>query len=547
MIVSFIIDAGAKALGIPPEVADVAKIGIGLCTGDYISAAAGAVGLAGEVIKDVSDAQKTEYAAPKKSEEHASRGYASAQCGFRGADDSLNVQVDASVGGWPRLEAPQKAALSAEEWNQIVDAPPVMMRGRGKQAMNADGAAPALIEESQHLAKLSQYFSTYNTSWNFVGIKDDVISRADLENILKDKNAPEQAKVTARYFLTRPDKMAAIDGCSGIDGGDTKWNPSDITMRKQNVDAQIAKQKADFAARPVHKGPPTPPPAATTPATPSSPPPTPVKTNPDSPLASDIPDYLKALQELRANHATYDTAVGVRDDLYTRENLQAIVNNPNADAKLKHAAKFLIDHSEYFNRLEMAAGFGGNDGTVALIDVEAEIKRVEADIQKYGVPSKSTGTTGSSNSTSTSTTGSSGSAGASVNVGVSVNQQSSSSSKYSDSGDLSAIINDPTISLEAKIQLILMTLAEREDDETLSAMSEMSTTSQELAGMRAKTKADDEQGQKDIAKKQQNMELLQQRLQRAMERRKQMYDLMSNMSSKFNEMAKTAISNLARA
>jgi hypothetical protein len=37
------------------------------------------------------------------------------------------------------------------------------------------------------------------------------------------------------------------------------------------------------------------------------------------------------------------------------------------------------------------------------------------------------------------------------------------------------------------------------------------------------------------------------RLQRLMEKRKAMFDLMSNMSSKFHEMAKTAISNLRSA
>ena len=75
----------------------------------------------------------------------------------------------------------------------------------------------------------------------------------------------------------------------------------------------------------------------------------------------------------------------------------------------------------------------------------------------------------------------------------------------------------------------------------------MQGVGEQLAEKRAGTKQDDKEGQKALAKSQQNLELLQQRMQRAVERRKQMYDLMSNMSSKFNEMAKTAIQNLARA
>jgi hypothetical protein len=48
-------------------------------------------------------------------------------------------------------------------------------------------------------------------------------------------------------------------------------------------------------------------------------------------------------------------------------------------------------------------------------------------------------------------------------------------------------------------------------------------------------------------KAQQSSEKLQLKLQQLMERRKQMFDLMTNMSQKFNEMAKAAIQNMARA
>lgn len=43
------------------------------------------------------------------------------------------------------------------------------------------------------------------------------------------------------------------------------------------------------------------------------------------------------------------------------------------------------------------------------------------------------------------------------------------------------------------------------------------------------------------------LEELQAKLQRLMEKRKQMFELMSNLSMKFNEMARSAISNLAKA
>ena len=48
------------------------------------------------------------------------------------------------------------------------------------------------------------------------------------------------------------------------------------------------------------------------------------------------------------------------------------------------------------------------------------------------------------------------------------------------------------------------------------------------------------------AKASRGVEQLQLKLQKLMERRKQTFDLMSNISEKFNEMAKTAIQNLGR-
>ncbi|MBI3183644.1 MAG: hypothetical protein HYZ28_16015 [Myxococcales bacterium] len=113
------------------------------------------------------------------------------------------------------------------------------------------------------------------------------------------------------------------------------------------------------------------------------------------------------------------------------------------------------------------------------------------------------------------------------------------------------ILNDPSLSLEEKIQLVMQMIMGSIDDEIAGTMEELASAQESVAKIRDdRVKAKDE-GEKATyqkeSKAQQNVEQLNLKLQRLMERRKQMFDLMSNMSSKFSEMAKAAIHNLSKA
>ena len=104
------------------------------------------------------------------------------------------------------------------------------------------------------------------------------------------------------------------------------------------------------------------------------------------------------------------------------------------------------------------------------------------------------------------------------------------------------ILNNPHMSLEEKIQAILMLITRDTDDEILDVMQEMASIREERAGLGT----DDKSKGKD-AKLETTFQELNLRLQKLMEKRKQMFDLMSTLSSKFNEMAKVAIQNMGRA
>lgn len=214
---------------------------------------------------------------------------------------------------------------------------------------------------------------------------------------------------------------------------------------------------------------------------------------------------------LKENWATFDTAAGVRDGLVSRADLERLRDNPTSHGQLREAAQFLLDHPEYFSRLEMAAGVGGRDGIVGMIDVDAELRRT---------PGTSKGAGGSKESDGPGSTG----------------------PAQTGSKDLSAIIDDPNLSLEEKIQLVLSKLMEQLDAEIMETMDAQAKAADGKGGGKAGG-TDEAAGHKSKA----NAEKLQLKLQQLMERRKQMFELMTNMSMKFNEMAKAAISNLGRA
>ncbi|NVJ28852.1 hypothetical protein HUW62_47445, partial [Myxococcus sp. AM011] len=208
----------------------------------------------------------------------------------------------------------------------------------------------------------------------------------------------------------------------------------------------------------------------------------------------DFREYLDAVAVLRDNWGTFDTAAGTKDDRVTREDMAALLANPAASSTLKKAAQFFKDHPEYFDRLEMAAGIDGRDGIIGWLDVKAELE-----LSGGGKP------------------------------GTSPTKVSSARS----------IVDNPNMSIEDKVQAILGAISTETDAEILQVMDSMASAGEDRAAL-GTSDAD----KKKAATLDGNMRELELRLQRLLEKRKSMFDLMSNMSAKFNEMAKTAISNL---
>jgi hypothetical protein len=356
------------------------------------------------------------------------------------------------------------------------------------------------------------------------GKKDGSLSKKDLERISSNASLSPQLRNAARFMLENKALFERLDNGSkllniGVMGllTNDRFNLKDLSSELKRVEGEFSRY-----GRPERPGssvpggggvpgPGTTPTTGTGGTTPSCDSPTsttPTQGTSGSALDPDFAEYRDALSVLNANWDTFDAAVGAKDNVLTRDNLDAILNSPAASSTLKRAAQFFKDHPEYYDRLEMANGVGGRDGIVGRPDVTAALR------QAGSVP----GSSGTQSST-----------GGSKPVG-------------SGGSSVKSILDNPNMSVEDKIQAILMSISQNTDDELLGVLNDMADQRDQRA-----TLGTSDADKKKAAKIDSSMQELELRLQKLMEKRKAMFELMSNMSSKFHEMAKTAISNLRSA
>lgn len=482
--VSSAVDLAGGALGLPPVLTNSIKTVAGVMTGNVMMAAGGALGVAEELTKH--PPAKTEYRAPKDTA-RACDGYAPTSQALPPARSPLD----------PRLLDYESALKTVEANFGYLD----MLDGR----------------------------------------KDGSLSRADLQRIAAGEcSVSPSLRDAAKVLLSDAARFEQLDTAQGVFGGllaTIAAGRNDDRINVLNLRSALKQLQSDFAkyGRPERPGSSTPCPPGAPPGTGGTPTPgstpecgpggasTPGGTStsgtggastPRGPSTSggaldpDFEGYRDALRVLDQNWDTFDTAVGKKDGKLTMANFDALLLNPAASATLKRAAQFFKDHPEYFARLEMAAGIGGRDGTASRKDLTAALQGAAS------VPEPV--------STSSSTSGTRPSLG--------------SSSKVKD------ILDNPNMSIEEKIQAVLMVITEDTDEELLDVMKDMASVRDERAKL-----GTSQQDKERSAKLDTSMQELELRLQKLMEKRKAMFDLMSNMSSKFNEMAKTAISNLRSA
>jgi hypothetical protein len=487
--VSKLLDVAGDALGLPPEMKNVLKIGGGFLTGNVVMIASGAMNAA----------------------EDAAR--------HRPATTEYPAGSGGGIGAGPSGYAPPASGNS---------------HGAGRQGGTLD---PSILEYRDSLRTLSAGFEVFDA---LDGSNNDKFDLRTLSKVANEPRMSADLRKAASFLLAHPEYRNQLDTAHKGGRVDGTISRKDVDQALRNVDKAIAQhgvREPAHCAPPAPSGPVPPPcgtpaPGTPVPSTPAPPTGTPsVPGNSGSPLDPELRDYLSALKTVEANFATLDGAAGVHNGQITLADLRGMANDARLSPELRQAARFLVSNPGYFERLDAAspgtrplphaplhptipghAPTGANDDTFDLQAVRAERSRVEADLKTYGSPARpGTGSGGSSPATRS-------------------------------SGDVASILNDPSMSIEEKIELVLSGLMDNSDAEIVATMDELAAAQNKSAGIKECPGAD-----KARQESQTSVEKLNLKLQKLMEKRKAMFELMSNMSTKFNEMAKAAISNLGRA
>ncbi|MFY0570699.1 hypothetical protein ACN28E_43670 [Archangium lansingense] len=256
----------------------------------------------------------------------------------------------------------------------------------------------------------------------------------------------------------------------------------------------------------------------------------------DSHLDPKMNGYYESLQTVQQNFRYLDATDGKLDGSLSRADLKRISDDSRVSPELRKAARFLVDNPGYFERLDTSMGLlnsslgqlvrdARNDDRITLSNVQNELNKVKADFAQYGRPERP-GTSAPSTPPPGSSTGSS----------------PPGSTSGTGSSSMRGIINDPSMSLEEKIEAILMALTEKMDGEILQTMDDLAAAQDKQASIK-NGKGDE----KALSDSQRDIDRINMRLQKLVEKRKMMFEMMSTLSMKFNEMAKTALSNMRSA
>ncbi|MBF5044701.1 hypothetical protein FGE12_20035 [Aggregicoccus sp. 17bor-14] len=364
---------------------------------------------------------------------------------------------------------------------------------------------PRVLEYRDALRTVSSNFELFDV---IDGSNNDKFSYQTLGKVRDNGQVPADVRKAADFLLSHPEYLRQLDTAHRGGNPDGTISRKDLDQALRNVDKAIAEHGVREPCDAPPPCAPPPPPSGGTPSTPPPPGGTPSTPSPGtggsgSPLDPEIHDYLSALRTLEANFPTMDGAAGSVNARLSLEDLRNMASDLRLSPELRKAAQFLSTNPGYFERLDGAGG-SANDDAVDLQGVRSEIGQVQADLRKYGAPPRS---------------------------------GSSSGSGASSIGD---IVRDPSMSIEEKVEAVLSSVLDGIDSEISRTMDDLAAAQDKAAHMKDGGNQAQESADSDVQK-------LSMRLQKLVEKRKAMFDLMSNMSQKFNEMANTAISNLGRA
>jgi len=209
--------------------------------------------------------------------------------------------------------------------------------------------------------------------------------------------------------------------------------------------------------------------------------------------------YGEAVRAFAENFDLLDTAAGRggKDGIIGGNDLRALLKNPDAPPRLKSAVRFLLRNPAFLHQLDVAAGRGCVDGMVTREDVDA----ASGSQPRW-------------------------------QAGAQPGSRAGASATQPTPDTLDAILADPTMTLEDRVVLFLMTLMNQMNED-------IEAQTKRVANLRRKgAKGDDK------AKASLDTEIT--KLERMVEKRKQLFNTLKAIIKKYDETANATIQAMGR-
>ena len=227
-------------------------------------------------------------------------------------------------------------------------------------------------------------------------------------------------------------------------------------------------------------------------------------------------EKLQMLEYLQAHFDEFEQSSPIifhrGDNRIGTEEFQAIAASDTASAEMKRCARYFLDNPDAYDQIAQS------NGGIVPQDIQIAIEDTRA--------SDSDGCSTTSGTTST----------------TDVSDPWTPDPGCDLSGDIASIINDPSMSLEEKIMAVLTKLENSTDDEIKDDMNQLAAAQKH----NEKVKGDSSASQGDVQKAADDVSNVTMKLQQAVERRKNLAELMTNIDKAFNDMAMAAIQNIGR-
>ncbi len=428
----------------------------------------------------------------------------------------------------PAQPARSKPASAQAARTAPASSSPARGVGQSNQVAAANAGQLSAAREKtfqKHAAVVRENFASFERAGAAFGLADGLLALNDMRAVAQDPGTPPEMRAAAKYFLEHPDLFGRLDTAGGgalLDGLATL----------DDVDAAIARSRGDrtSSAQPVT--------ARDTGAAGASQQATRAPATPVAPPPLSVSVEAEFQQSARVLLAHFDSAERAgaflmsSDGLLAQNDLRALVMDNGTPPDLAKAALFFLQHPEQFGRLDTAGGGALQDGLATSTDIEqalqksvaqgdltavptdAELLQVDPDLhvpqnKKVGTPAKT---------------------------------EARHSPSTSSSSQVKAILDDPKLSAEDKIAMVLDALLSTLDGDLKTSMDDVATAEDRRHAMMTGKASDAEKEKAGM-----DLDRATQKLQRLMERRKAMMELASTMSSKFSETTSHIIANLGRA